>query len=344
VSRRTLTLLLSGLLSLLLTAGAAAAQVPYVALGPGPTFDTLGTTDGKPVIDISGRQTYPTDGHLDLTTVGVQRRLTLTEALVDWFRSDRAVVPRELVFPPNRTDAQITAENTQQMTSSQSSATTAALRQLGLPFTLDVAVAKVEPALPAAGRLEPGDVVRAVNGAPVRDAAGLRALVQGTAVGKSLAVAYERAGTAAETILAPVAAPDGSGRSVIGVTLVETPRYGFTITINLMDVGGPSAGLMFALGIVDKLAPDSLTGGRYIAGTGEITDDGSVRPIGGISQKLLAASSKGAQAFLVPADNCREAAAHPPAGLRLVKVSSLQDAVGALKALRDGGSPASCTS
>ena len=115
MSRRALTLLLASLLALGLTLAAAVARVPYVALGPGPTYDTLGSFDGTPVLEIEGRRSFPTDGQLDLTTVGVTSRLTLVQALRGWYARDLAVVPREVVFPPGRTDAQVDAENTESM-------------------------------------------------------------------------------------------------------------------------------------------------------------------------------------------------------------------------------------
>jgi PDZ domain-containing protein len=102
VSRRSLTLLLSGVLAVVLTAGASAATVPYVAYQPGPTFDTLGEVDGTPVIEVAGREVFETEGRLDLTTISLRSKLTLTEAVAAWLREDRAVVPRELVFPPGR--------------------------------------------------------------------------------------------------------------------------------------------------------------------------------------------------------------------------------------------------
>ncbi len=339
MSRRNLTLLLAALLTTLLTAGALIAPVPYVALGAGPTFNTLGADGGTPVIDITGRQTFPTDGHLDLTTVGVQSTLTLGQALIDWFRRDEAVVPRELIFPPGQSNAQVDAENAKQMASSQDAATTAALTQLGIPLT--VTVADTAAGSPAAGRLLAGDVLTSVDGTAVTSPAQLRSLVGRVAVGGQVRIGYSRAKQAGEVVLTTASSGESSPRPVIGVdTAVAFP---FTVKIALKDVGGPSAGLMFALGITDKLLPESLTAGKYIAGTGEITPEGAVQPIGGIEQKLIGARRKGAQVFLVPADNCAAAAANRPAGLRLVKVTSLSDALQALRALRDGGSPVGCT-
>jgi PDZ domain-containing protein len=344
VSRRALTLLLASLLALGLTLAAAVARVPYVALGPGPTYDTLGEVDGAPVLEIEGRRSYPTDGHLDLTTVGVQARLTLAQALRGWFERDLAVVPREVVFPPGRTDEQVDAENTAAMEESQSAAVLAAARQLGFRVT-EVRVQELAEQSPAEGRLRVGDVLTAVDGKPVRDAAELRSLIGDRTAGDRVQIGYERSGRAATAdITTGTAGGDGEKRPVIGVVTQEEPvEVPFDITINLEDVGGPSAGLMFTLGIIDKLGADSLTGGKYVAGTGEIKPDGTVGPIGGITQKLIAARRQGAVVFLVPEANCAEAVIRPPAGLTLIKVGTLSQALTGLESVRRGAQPTTCS-
>lgn len=345
MSRRTLTLLLATLLAIGLAAGAGQARVPYVALGPGPTYNTLGESGGKPVIAIEGRPTFPTDGRLDLTTVGVQSRLTLAGALTGWFARDLAVVPREVVYPPGKSDKQVEAQNTEAMRASQSDAATAAARQLGIRVS-EVSVGEINAGAPASGLLQVGDVLTAVDGTPLRDAAELRAVVSGKKVGDTVRVTFVRAGVEATVDVVTASSGDaGAPRPVIGVTPAEKALdLPFDVTISLQEVGGPSAGLMFALGILDKLDEPSLTGGRYIAGTGEISADGKVGPIGGIPQKLLAAKAKGAVAFLVPADNCAEASKQRPAGLPLLKVATLSEALAGLEALRTGGQPVLCAS
>ena len=339
MSRRTLTLLLSGLLAVVLTAGASAATVPYVAYQPGPTFDTLGEVDGTPVIQVSGREVFETEGRLDLTTISLRSQLTLTEAVVSWLRRDRAVVPRELVFPPGQTDDEVRQRNAERLIASETAATTAALRQLGVPFTVQVRIDAVQPGLPAEGKLQEGDVVTSVDGEPVGGSEDLRDRVSTRDPGTSLRVGYLRDGAEQQAELVTAAPPSGDARSVIGVQLAEVAEYPFEVDITLKDVGGPSAGLMFALGILDKLGPESLTGGLYIAGTGEISTEGDVGAIGGISQKIAAAEAKGADAFLVPEGNCAEAAGSAPEGIRLVRVETLQGALDALATLREGGAP-----
>ena len=326
-----------------LVVGALAARVPYVALGPGPTFDTLGESGGRPVIAIEGRTVYPTPGRLDLTTVRPLTDLTLGEALRYWFDRDEAVVPRDLVYPPDQTDEQAEAEEVRQMTVSQDTATTAALTELGIPLAVEVAA--VGPGTPAQGRLQAGDVLTTVDGQAVTGPTELRRLIGERRVGEPVRLGYRRGGQTGEAVLPTAGTSEEPPRPYVGVETRVVPPFSVTIALKDArgeDIGGPSAGLMFALGIVDKLGPESLTGGRYVAGTGAITADGQVRPIGGIQQKLAAARSKGAEVFLVPAGNCAEAVAAAPPGLRLVRVQTLSEALRGLAEVRSGGNPPGC--
>ena len=343
MSRRTLTLLLASVLALVLTTGAATARVPYVALGPGPTYNTLGEVDKTPVLIINGRQSFPTDGHLDLTTVGVKPQLTLVQALQGWFARDLAVVPREVVYPPGKTDDEVDEDNAAAMTASQSDATTAAARHLGFKVA-EVLVKEVPEGSPARGVLETGDVLTRVGDVEVQDGTELRALISQGRIGDAVRIGYVRDGEPATSEVRTVASSDdGPRRPVIGVSTQSKPvKAPFDVKISLENVGGPSAGLMFTLGILDKLDEPSLTGGKYIAGTGEIDADGTVGPIGGIQQKLIAAKRKRAVAFLVPERNCAEAVVRPPSGLPLIKVGSLTEALAALEAVRRGEEPVRC--
>ena len=344
MSRRTLTLLLATLLAVAMTLVAAVATVPYVALAPGPTYNTLGEHNGKPVVSVSGRPTYDDTGHLNMTTISVVTRLTLVQALHGWFQHDLAVVPRDVIYPPDRTDEEVREEDQAAMRESQDTATAAAMRQLGVPGTVHVLVAKVEDKAPAQGRLKAADELVAIDGSPVTDAKQLRRLIGQRRPGETVRVTYRRAGRTADvTIVTGTATEkDGSTRPVIGVQTRERTDYPIKVTISLKDVGGPSAGLMFSLAIVDKLEPGSLTDGRFIAGTGTIDSDGEVGPIGGIQQKLIGARRKGAEVFLVPAANCAEALSGPPDGLKLVKVSTLKTALTELGKLRSGAPTTPC--
>jgi PDZ domain-containing protein len=338
MSRRVATLSVAGLLVVVLSAVAALLPVPYVALLPGPTANTIGSKGSADLIQIEGRRTYPTDGHLDLTTVlvlgGPRNRMDLVTALRGWLDDTIAVVPEEQVYPGDQTAEEVKEQDIAQMRDSQENATTAALRQLGIPVDTTVLVDALSPGSPSEGKLEPGDVVLTVDGKPAVGGARLRELITAHEPGDPVDLVVRRDGTRVPVTVTTDAAEDG--RAIIGVTTRDDATYPFTVKISLEDVGGPSAGLMFALGIIDKLTPGALTNGSFVAGTGEIDDGGNVGAIGGITQKMVAAERAGATVFLAPAGNCDEAAGTAPDGLRVVRVDTLDTAVGALEDLRTG--------
>ncbi len=344
MSRRTLTLLLASTLLLGLGGFAGASAVPYVALAPGPTFNTLGETGGREVITITGRTTYPDSGNLNLTTISVISRLTLLQAVRGWFQSDLAVVPRDVIYPPDTSEADVRKQDIAAMTESKDSATTAALNQLGIPGITKVFVQEVQAGSPSVGKLTADDVLTSVDGTAIRDAAALRARIGARAPGATVVIGVVRGGKPARVTIRTGSTrdKDGTVRPVIGVLTSERTDYPVKVDISLKDVGGPSAGLMFSLGIIDKLTPGSLTQGKFIAGTGTIDNAGNVGPIGGIQQKLIGARDKGAVAFLVPKANCAAAVDHPPKGLTLIQVTSLKDALGQLGRLASGKPTTPC--
>jgi Lon-like protease len=343
MNRRVLTLITGALLLVALLVGGSQLPVPYAELGPGPTLDTLGVDQsGQQIIQITGTDPRKTSGHLNLTTVSVRDRLDLLGAMRGWLDPERAVVPREEIFPPGQTQQQTDEKNTQDFVTSQNSAELAALAYKDLT---KVVISQVADDSPSHGKLRAKDTIKSVQGTPVADITELGKVLAATKPGTTVTVAYERGGTPGTARITTTSGTDQDGKSRavlgVGVTLESTAPY--KVKIALDDrIGGPSAGLMFALGILDKLGPDNLTGGAFIAGTGTIDLDGSVGPIGGIPLKLIAAKDKGATAFLVPAGNCAEASRKPPAGLTLIKVDSLSGAVTALEDLRDGKSTPRC--
>ncbi|MEV6368228.1 PDZ domain-containing protein [Micromonospora musae] len=335
--RRGLTVLLGALFTALLSIGVLGAPIPYVVLGPGPTVNTLGAENGKDVIQVSGRATSTSAGQLRLTTVGVQPSVKLRSAIAGWFSKDEAVVPRELIYPPGESQQQVEKRNAEDFAASQTSAETAALRELGFP--VQVVVKAVTAGGPSVGMLAPGDVLTSVDGQPVPVAARLTELIRAKRAGSALTIGYTRDGAPAT---ARITSREQDGNPRIGVEVEQKQPHPFTLNIDLADIGGPSAGLMFALGIVDKLTPADLTGGMVVAGTGTIDDEGKVGPIGGIAQKLVGAKHAGAKVFLVPADNCAEAVRNPQPELPLIRVGSLDEALTALDTLRAGGQPTRC--
>jgi PDZ domain-containing protein len=344
MSRRSLTLLIAAVGTAVAIAVCVLVPVPYVILGPGPTLNTLGKdASGQPLITIEGHPTYPTNGHLNLTTVSYQgcqgNQFNIFTALVAWLNPHEAVVPEGEICPAGQTQQQTQEQNTQEMTNSQQTATAAALTELHIPYTTEVVVVQTEPGFPAAGVLKAGDVITAVDGKPVTGQSSLTGLISAHPAGSTLTVTIVRDG---QTMNVQVGTKESGGHPVMGVAVEEQYKFPFTVKISVGDIGGPSAGMMFALGIIDKLTHDNLTGGKFIAGTGEITASGQVLPIGGIEQKMLGARNAGATVFLTPASNCADTKGAVPAGLRLVKVSTLNQAVTDLEALKTGASLPSC--
>ena len=301
--RRASTLLLASLLALGLLVVGAYQSVPYVALSPGPAINTLGGAGKDAVLSISGAPTYDANGRLDLTTVSVKDNISLFEAMTGWISNREAVVPRELVIPPDKTAKETSEENTEEMKQSQDNATTAALTELGFPAIVTVSVDEVDNGAPAAGKLKAGDVLVTVDGAKIKDSASLRALIGRHRPGETVVIGYTRGGKPGTATIMTGTSSGKPVRAVVGITLTQTASFAIKVNIRLKDIGGPSAGLMFALGIIEKLGKDSLTGGKHLAGTGTIAIDGKVGAIGGIAEKMLGAKDAGATVFLAPADN-----------------------------------------
>lgn len=346
-------MLASTLMLIALLCAGVFIPVPYSEMSPGPTVNTLGEHDGEPVLQISGRKTYAADGHLNMTTVRVTSadyKMNLVEAVYGWLAHDSKVVPHDTLYPDGKTEEQSTQENAEEFSQSQESAKVAALKELGIPVKSWVIVSTVVKGSPAQGKLHAGDVIKAVDGTAVKQPTDVAKLVTKHRPGqkvdftvvpaKEQAAAVKKNTTATKTqdiaITTTTSDDSGSKRAIVGISAGTDHTFPFTIDIKLADVGGPSAGLMFALGIYDKLTPGDLTGGKFVAGTGTIDDKGKVGPIGGIEMKTVGARDKGAQYFLTPADNCKAAAKDTPSGLTLVKVNTIEDALGALKDIRTG--------
>jgi Lon-like protease len=344
MSRRSLTLAIAALATVAGIAITVLVPIPYVILGAGPTLNTLGKdAKGQPLISVTGHLTYPAAGHLNMVTVsyegGPGSNLNIFQALRAWLDPSQAVVPESELFPPGQTAQQTQAQDTAQMASSQQVATAAAFTQLHIKYETQIVVISTVAGYPASKALKAGDIIEAVDGKPVTGQASLSSLITARPAGSALQLTVVRGG---KTLTAPVTSKQSGGTPVIGVQVQERYKFPFTVRISVGDIGGPSAGMMFALGIIDKLTPDNLTGGKFIAGTGEITASGQVQPIGGIQQKMVGARDAGATVFLTPAANCADTAGAVPAGLRVVKVATLSQAVSDLAAIKAGKPVPSC--
>jgi Lon-like protease len=352
MSRRATTFGVALALLVVLIGVGRLLTVPYVILLPGPVTDTLGnvpsadTTNGKPggpVIAITGAQTHPTSGHLYLTTVeevpgDCSSHPHLWSAVKAWFSSSQTVVPDQVECPPGQTSQAVQQQDAQQMSQSQTDAVTAALFELGYqPTTQHVSVSSVEAGSPAAAVLQPADVILAVDGKAVTTVAELRAAISALSPGTPTTLTIQRNGKTRTVTTKTIKGANGT--TILGIEPDRVATFGDVkvhIGIDPDVIGGPSAGTALALGIISKLTPGGLTGGRTIAGTGTVDGYGNVGPIGGIQQKIAAAVHAGASVFFAPASECPDAKAAAPKSLTLVKIRTLGGAVQALNDIKSG--------
>lgn len=324
---------------------------PYVIEQPGPVYDTLGVAENGddeevPLIEIPDETTYPTDGELNLLTVSVVGRPGQTpnwlEVLAAWFDRTRSVIPVEAIFPPGISSEDRDAQNQAAMVDSQQDAIAAALVELDYDFPREVTVAGLLEGSPADGILEEGDVIVSFDGTDVNSITELQTAVREHGTDAPAQVDIIRDGAPLTVEVTPV---DRDGTAVIGVGVRMVYEFPIDVELQLDDVGGPSAGMMFALGIVDKLTPGPMTGGEIFAGTGTIDSAGRVGPIGGIRQKLWGAERAGADWFLAPESNCDEVSGNVPDGVTVFAVKTLDEARTIVEDVADGevtGSYPSC--
>jgi PDZ domain-containing protein len=307
-------------------------DVPYFLLSPGPTEDVV------PLIHIEGGGDFPSGDHMFLVAVSFQRP-NVYQALFGWVSPTHAVDPERAYVFPGQTDQQERQAAFSQMDTSKINAAIVALTAYaGYPKEHGdgVLVEQVGQGFPADGRLVAGDVITAVGATPATSVAQVGSLIRAAGVGHALRFTVKaNVGTGAtrSVSIAPVRVR-GADHALIGVQLV--PNFPFAITIDSGNIGGPSAGLMWTLGLADLLTPGDLTRGAFVAGTGEIAPDGRVLPIGGIEEKVAAVERAAAAAgvgtrsgdaiFFVPADeaNAAQAVAHH---LTIVPVRTFEDAL-----------------
>jgi PDZ domain-containing protein len=301
-------------------------RLPVVALSPGPMEDVLAR------LKVEGSRVYDSEGKLYLTSVGIDDNVRFYEALLDMANRDVQLVPRAQLYPEEQDSAEIDKENVALMDRSKETATVVALRQVGYKIEPSgVEVTEVVAGAPADGKLRAGDEILAADGHLVDSTDEVRKAITGHKPGERVAFRVER-GKGEKNVSVEVQEVEDQPR--VGVLLRDLfPNLPVKVSIQTQNnIGGPSAGLMFTLSIIDKLTSEDLTGGRRIAGTGEIALDGSVLPVGGVGEKLIAVHRLGVTTFLIPAENCAGVKGQVPDGLRLVKVSKVDDA---LRFLRD---------
>lgn len=317
----------------------------YSLLSPGPTVDILGMDGSTPIVTIKGHKSYPDDGELRMLTVlelPPDAPLSIVSAVQHWLNDDTSVYPLSFLYPPGTTSSSNAQEGVAEMASAQDLAKAAALRQAGYKVTeLDqVLVQGIEPKGPSQGRVHVGDILVSVAGKPVSTPQQAITDVRRYRPGDVISFVVQRAGKLIPLSVKSIAAGTTGVAATtprIGLSLGSSQQFKFPFTINISipdSIMGPSAGMMFALTIYDKLTPGSLTKGHNIAGTGTIDAAGNVGAIGGIAQKIKAAQRDGAQLFLAPASNCDEVrrASYDHSAMRVVRIKTLSDAIRAVTA------------
>jgi Lon-like protease len=300
-------------------------RLPVVALSPGPMEDVLAR------LKVEGTRVYDSEGKLYLTSVGIDDNVRFYEALLDMANRDVQLVPRADLYPDREDSAEIDRENAALMDRSKETATVVALRQVGYDIKPSgVEVTQVVSGTPADGRLRAGDKILAADGHTVTSIDQVRKAIGGHRPGERVAFRVDRDRTRKD-VAVPVQLADNQPR--VGILLRDLfPELPIKVSIQTQNnIGGPSAGLIFTLSIIDKLTPGDLTAGRRVAGTGEIALDGAILPVGGVAEKLIAVHRLGVRTFLIPAGNCDSVRGQVPDGLRLVKVSNVEDALAFLR-------------
>jgi PDZ domain-containing protein len=333
-SARTASVLVGAVL-----VAALVLPVPYVTVKPGPVFDVLAEQDGEPVVAVTGAPTYPTTGRLDMVVVlqeGGTAALTMGAAALGWLLPSRTVEPKDVVYPEGL-EPEVGREIDQAVfDASMSTALAAAADYLGRPVSTEAIVQSVEPGAPADGALESGDVITAVAGQPTANSAEVGAAVAAQPAGTPITVDYVRDGAAGSVTATGGSRGDGSSGAYLGILVVDRYTSDFEVDIALDGIGGPSAGLVFALAIVDSMTPEDLLDGAHVAATGAIDAQGGVGAIGSVEKKALSVSEAGAGLFLVPRDNCDDLGDRIPEGLVVIPVDSLATAIDSVSAWRSG--------
>ncbi|WP_026124207.1 YlbL family protein [Nocardiopsis baichengensis] len=338
--RRAKTLITAVILLVGLAVGSAFLPVPYLVASPGITLNTIGDdADGDPVIEVEGRESYRHEGDLSMVTVqyagGPGRRMNILTVISAWLSPTQAVLPEAALFPPDHSVEEVSESQTLAMDESQTSAVAAALTEMGVDYDLRPVVAGVTEDAPADGVLEAGDVVLEVDGEQVADKGEAAERVGDRDPGDAVELTVERDGE--QETVEVTTEEDDEGGAVVGIMIADDPDFPFDVDFQIEDVGGPSAGMMFALGIMDRLDPDGLTGGHDVAGTGTIDAEGKVGGVSGVAQKMVSARDEGAEYFLVADESCSQTFESAATGdMEVFKVEELGDAVAALEAIKTG--------
>lgn len=325
---------------------AAVIPSPYAIQRPGPVVNALGEIETEAgtvaVVRIDGTDTFGTDGSLNVLSISIigspEKPASWLTVAGTWFDPSRRIVPMEEVFPAGLTSEQRTERNAAMMVDSQTQATAAALNELGEGFEGSVTVAAVTPGGPVHGVLHDGDEILSINGSPVRGLGGLRAAIAANEPGAAVTIRILRHGSELDVQATP-ALPEGYATPMLGVAVHSEFAFPFEVELELDRIGGPSAGLIFALAVYDSLTPGALAEGLTVSGTGTIDDAGAVGSIGGLEQKIWGALNAGSDLMLMPIANCVDLPDRLPDGVRVAPVATLGEAIAAIETVGAGGEP-----
>ena len=339
LTRQTWLALTAAVVFVVLALLIAVLPVPYVVYSPGTAYDVLADADADaPIVVLEGIPTHEVNGKLHMTTVAVTRptaRTSLPEAMLAFWLPARDALPRSAVYDPAKTGDEIRAEERLMMDTSQQDAIVAALREADVPVEELPMISVVIASGPSNGRLFPGDLILQVEGQPVRTPEEVRERLRDKEVGTSLRITVSREGRVVNADVTPMENPHEPGGAAIGVEVGVGYRFDPTVNFGVShEIGGPSAGLVFALAIYEQITPEDVLQGRSVAATGQIGPDGRVGRIGGLHEKIAGAEREDVSVFLVPAPNCPDLQ-RLRTDLELIRVATLHDAVEGLAALGD---------
>lgn len=331
---RNTVAVVSAVLFVVLAALLAVLPVPFVTVGPGDSYNILGSVGGQPAIWVEGVPTYPTSGRVMMPGVSQSKageHVSLPDALLTYWSSRNEVLPRAWVYQSGRTSEQLKLETGRQQALAQHYAAVAAMRQAGIPVQELPMVSSVNVAGPAFGRLQEGDFITKIDGEQVLTEAQVREVIARQPVGKAVLFEVLRSDEVLDLIITTSPSNDNRSDSTIGVGYSIGYRYGAQIRFgpDLSEVDA-SAGLAYALAIYDQITPEELVESQTVGASGTIDPQGRVGRTSNIRQQIYSAEQAGATVFLVPAANCRDVVGMQ-VGINLLKVDTLKDAISALR-------------
>lgn len=339
LTRQTWIALTSAAAFVVLALLLALVPVPYVVFSPGRAYDVLGTdSQGTPLVQVDGIPSYDPSGKLYMTTVALTRpdaRVSLPEALFAHWAPRRDALPRHVVYPTGKSSEEVRLEERRMMNVAQQDAVVAGLRAADVPVEEMPVVKSVSVSGPANGRLQPGDLIMAVNNQAAPTHTRVAEIIRGAPIGESVRLTVQRDRRIVNVDVWTTAASNNADVASVGIDVSTGFRYEPTVSFGVSpEIGGSSAGLVFALAIYDGITPTDVIGERSVAGTGKIDADGRVGSIQGLHEKIASADKVNAEVFLVPGANCRDLAGLET-DLELVRVDTLDEAILGLRLLGD---------